>query len=111
MSLREATLRMLAGAAPGRTQQLLDASLMQKTQSRGILCKDTKNQTATGEREHAEALYLACKHLPPQLLSVPGERAGMLTEAARTLEKIGDKRGLEDCYRLMKNVGSSTIHG
>ena len=61
----------------------------------------------TGEREHANALFMACKHLPPQLLSTPGEKAGMLTEAARTLEKIGDKRGLEQCYKLMKNLGNS----
>ena len=61
----------------------------------------------TGEREHATALYMACKHLPPQLLSSPGERNGMLTEAARTLEKIGDKRSVDECYKLMKSLGTS----
>ena len=61
----------------------------------------------TGEREHATALYLACRHLPPQLLSSPGERNGMLTEAARTLEKIGDKKSLDECYKLMKSLGTS----
>lgn len=60
-----------------------------------------------GEREHAGALYLACKHLPREL-KTSRERAGMLAEAAKTLEKIGDKRGLEDCYKLMKNVGASS---
>ena len=67
--------------------------------------------TTTGEREHATALYLACRHLPPQLLSSPGERAGMLSEAAGMLEKIGDKKGLEECYRLMKNLGTATVRG
>ena len=39
MSLREATLRMMAGAAPGRTQQLLDKSLMrQNTVKGGLIC-------------------------------------------------------------------------
>ncbi len=61
----------------------------------------------SGEREHATALYLACRHLPPQLLSTPGEQAGMLTEAANTLERIGDKRRLEECYGLIKGLGAS----
>lgn len=56
-------------------------------------------------------MYLACRHLPPQLLSSPGERAGMLSEAAGMLEKIGDKKGLEECYRLMKNLGTATVRG
>jgi sterol regulatory element-binding transcription factor 1 len=65
----------------------------------------------TGEREHATALYLACRHLPPQLLSSDGERAGMLSEAATMLEKIGDKKGLEECYRLMRSLGTTTVRG
>ena len=60
----------------------------------------------SGEREHATALMLACRHLPSQLLSSPGERAGMLSEAAKTLEKIGDKQRLQDCYNMMKNLGT-----
>jgi hypothetical protein len=36
--LHEATLRMMAGAAPNRTQQLLDRSLIQKSSSRGLIC-------------------------------------------------------------------------
>ena len=71
--------------------------------AREVACQIDKEVTffvddkyvVTGEREHATALYMACKHLPPQLLSSPGERNGMLTEAARTLEKIGDKRNFE----------------
>ena len=39
VSLREATLRMMAGAAPGRTQQLLDKSLMkQNSMKGGLIC-------------------------------------------------------------------------
>lgn len=30
----------------------------------------------------------------------------MLAEAAKTLEKIGDKRRLQDCYTLMKSLGT-----
>lgn len=50
---------------------------------------------------------MACRHLPSPLLSSPGERAGMLVEAARTLERIGDKKRLQDCYTLMKAMGTS----
>ena len=128
----------MAGAAPGKTQQLLDKSLIQRNSARGLICIKGKfivtyglwkcytlcsinwdrlfifclhfiddKYVVTGEREHATALYMACKHLPPQLLSSPGERNGMLTEAARTLEKIGDKRSVDECYKLMKSLGTS----
>ncbi len=62
----------------------------------------------TGEREHATALYLACRHLPPELLASEGERTGMLTEAVALLEKIGDKQGLENCYKLMRSLSASS---
>lgn len=54
-------------------------------------------------------MYVACKYLPAPLLSSPGERAGMLAEAAKTLEKIGDRKKLNDCYQLMKSLGSSSV--
>ena len=38
MYLHQATLRMMAGAAPNKTRQLLDRSLIQKSSSRGLLC-------------------------------------------------------------------------
>jgi len=61
----------------------------------------------SGEREHAIALYMACRYLPSQLLCSPGEKAGMLAEAAKTLKKIGDQRSLDDCNHLMKTLGIS----
>jgi len=73
-------------------------------------CLDRVPQ-AGGEREHAAALYVACRHLPEPLLSSPGERVGMLAEAAKTLECIGDRKRLEECYQLMKALGSTaTAH-
>jgi sterol regulatory element-binding transcription factor 1 len=108
--LHEATLRMMAGAAPDRTQQLLDRTLRYRQHKSSVICgsKDKKtSRDAGGEREHATALYMACRHLPSPLLSSPGERAGMLVEAARTLERIGDKKRLQDCYSLMKTMGTS----
>lgn len=62
------------------------------------------------ERQHAAALYMACKYLPGPLLSSPGERAGMLVEAAKTLERVGDKKRLQDCYRLMKALGTNAVN-
>ncbi|XP_042893981.1 sterol regulatory element-binding protein 1-like isoform X2 [Penaeus japonicus] len=105
--LHEATLRMMAGASPARTQQLLDRSLRHRYNKPSVICgKEKKLGKIAGEREHATALMLACRHLPSQLLASPGERAGMLAEAAKTLEKIGDKRRLQDCYTLMKSLGT-----
>ncbi|KAK3872583.1 hypothetical protein Pcinc_022342 [Petrolisthes cinctipes] len=105
--LHEATLRVMAGASPARTQQLLDRSLRHRSSRPSVICgKDKRMAHFSGDREHAAALMLACRHLPSQLLASPGERAGMLTEAAKTLEKIGDKRRLQDCYTLMKTLGT-----
>ncbi|XP_063237841.1 sterol regulatory element-binding protein 1 [Bacillus rossius redtenbacheri] len=107
--LYEATARLMAGAAPGRTQQLLDRSLRSRNSRSSIICGKDKSEEGSGEREHAAALYLACRHLPSPLLSSPGERAGMLAEAAKTLERLGDKKRLEDCYRLMRSLGTTSV--
>nr|CAD7573629.1 unnamed protein product [Timema californicum] len=108
--LYEATARLMAGASPGRTQQLLDRSLRNRHNRSSMICGKDKSEDGGGEREHAAALYLACRHLPSPLLSSPGERVGMLSEAAKTLERIGDKKRLDDCYRLMKSLGSSATN-
>jgi len=107
--LHEATLRMMACAAPDRTQQLLDRTLRYRQNKSSVICGSKGKNTIhdPGDREHATALYMACRHLPTPLLSSPGERAGMLVEAARTLERIGDKKRLQDCYTLMKAMGTS----
>lgn len=59
-------------------------------------------------REHAEALLLACCYLPPSFLAGPGQRVGMLAEAARTLDKLGDRRTLHDCQQMIIKLGSGT---
>nr|AAA97864.1 HLH106 [Drosophila melanogaster] len=107
--LYEAVCRLMAGASPCPTQQLLDRSLRSRNAHSSIFCgsKDRRQQNFVGgERERASAMYVACKYLPPALLSSPGERAGMLAEAAKTLEKVGDKRKLKECYQLMKSLGN-----
>lgn len=70
---------------------------------------DKSSQDAVGEREHAAALYMACRHLPAPLLSLPGERASMLAEAAKALETVGDQKRLDQCYRLMKSISTNSV--
>ncbi|XP_043269402.1 sterol regulatory element-binding protein 1 [Venturia canescens] len=103
--LYEATARIMAGAAPVKTQILLDRSLHHRNSRTSLICgKDRSQEHGNGEREHAAALCLACRHLPTVLLTSPGERAGMLAEAAKTLERIGDRKRLQECYELMRQL-------
>ncbi|XP_031842037.1 sterol regulatory element-binding protein 1 [Nomia melanderi] len=104
--LYEATARIMAGATPVKTQILLDRSLHHKNSRSSIICgKDRSQEQYSGEREYAVALCLACRHLPALLLASPGERAGMLAEAAKTLERVGDRKRLQECYKLMRQLG------
>ncbi|XP_066833772.1 sterol regulatory element-binding protein 1 isoform X3 [Anser cygnoides] len=104
--LHEATARLMARASPTRTHQLLDRSLRR----RGVQGSKTAGEPESHPtpREHAEALLLACCYLPPSFLSAPGQRVGMLAEAARTLEKLGDRRTLHDCQQMIIKLGSGT---
>ncbi|XP_047545571.1 sterol regulatory element-binding protein 1 isoform X1 [Vanessa atalanta] len=105
--LHSAVCRMMAGAAPRRTQQLLDGSLRPRLNRSSIICgKERALEGGGGEGERAVALYMACKHLPAAVLAAPGERAGMLAQAAATLQKIGHRSRLPHCYHLMKSVGT-----
>ncbi|XP_030646684.1 sterol regulatory element-binding protein 1 [Chanos chanos] len=103
--LHEATARLMAGASPTRTHQLLDRSLRRRATPGG---KTEECETRPGQREQAEAVMLACRYLPPSFLSAPGQRVGMLADAARTLEKLGDKRTLHDCQQMIIKLGSGT---
>ncbi|XP_031426222.1 sterol regulatory element-binding protein 1 [Clupea harengus] len=103
--LHEATARLMAGASPTRTHQLLDRSLRRRTTPGA---KTEECETRPGQREQAEAVMLACRYLPPSFLSAPGQRVGMLADAARTLEKLGDKRTLHDCQQMIIKLGSGT---
>ena len=59
--------------------------------------------TLSGEREHATAVYLACRHLPMESLGSEAERRGMLTEAAAMFDSIGHKAGRDQCYKLIRH--------
>uniref|UniRef100_A0A3P8WHT0 Sterol regulatory element-binding protein 1 n=1 Tax=Cynoglossus semilaevis TaxID=244447 RepID=A0A3P8WHT0_CYNSE len=103
--LHEATARLMAGASPTRTHQLLDRSLRRRATPGA---KTEECEMRPGQREQVEAVMLACRYLPPSFLSAPGQRVGMLADAARTLEKLGDKRTLHDCQQMIIKLGSGT---
>ncbi|XP_028267554.1 sterol regulatory element-binding protein 2-like isoform X2 [Parambassis ranga] len=99
--LHETTVRLMAGASPTRTHQLLEHNLRRRTHSSytaGVL----------GERERAHAILLACRHLPMPLLTPPGHRARLLAEAKRTLERVGDRRSLQDCQQILLRLSGGT---
>ncbi|XP_062931086.1 sterol regulatory element-binding protein 2 isoform X2 [Cynocephalus volans] len=102
--LHEATVRLMAGASPTRTHQLLEHSLRRRT------TQNAKHEVDAwpGQRERATAILLACRHLPLSFLSSPGQRAVLLAEAARTLEKVGDRRSCNDCQQMIVKLGGGT---
>ncbi|XP_073500311.1 sterol regulatory element-binding protein 2 isoform X2 [Phyllobates terribilis] len=100
--LHEATVRLMAGASPTRTHQLLQHSLQKRPPNSYDL------ESLPGQRERATAILLACRHLPLSFLSSPGQRAVMLAEAARTLEKVGDRRSYHDCQQMMVKLSGGT---
>ncbi|NXO01927.1 SRBP1 protein, partial [Rhinopomastus cyanomelas] len=104
--LHEATARLMARASPTRTHQLLDRSLRR----RGVQGSKTAADPGSPPpaREHSETLLLACCPPTPSFLGCPGQRVGMLAEAARTLEKLGDRRTLHDCQQMIIKLGSGT---
>lgn len=103
--LHEATVRLMAGASPTRTHQLLEHSLRRRTAQSA---KHGEVDAWPGQRERATAILLACRHLPLSFLSSPGQRAVLLAEAARTLEKVGDRRSSNDCQQMIVKLGGGT---
>ncbi|XP_029014318.1 sterol regulatory element-binding protein 2 isoform X2 [Betta splendens] len=101
--LHETTVRLMAGASPTRTHQLLEHNLRRRTHS-----SYTAGECVLGERERAHAILLACRHLPMPLLTPPGHRARLLAEAKRTLERVGDRRSLQDCQQILLRLSGGT---
>ncbi|XP_022247982.1 sterol regulatory element-binding protein 2-like isoform X2 [Limulus polyphemus] len=107
LPLYEATLRLITEANPTKTRLLLDCSLRKRSDSSSsAIYTKGAGQLGPGDRDHAYALILACRHLPQPMLSSPGARESMLTDAARILEKVGDKRKLKDCQAMMMTLGT-----
>ncbi|XP_061568826.1 sterol regulatory element-binding protein 2 isoform X2 [Cololabis saira] len=102
--LHETTVRLMAGASPTRTHQLLEHNLRRRTHGP----HSAEGESILGERERAHAILLACRHLPMPLLTPPGHRARLLAEAKRTLERVGDRRSLQDCQQILLRLGGGT---
>ncbi|XP_069005592.1 sterol regulatory element-binding protein 2 isoform X2 [Embiotoca jacksoni] len=102
--LHETTVRLMAGASPTRTHQLLEHKLRRRTHS----SYTAEGECVLGERERAHAILLACRHLPMPLLTPPGHRARLLAEAKRTLERVGDRRSLQDCQQILLRLSGGT---
>lgn len=102
--LHETTVRLMAGASPTRTHQLLEHNLRRRTHGSFT----AEGECVVGERERAHAILLACRHLPLPLLTPPGHRARLLAEAKRTLERVGDRRSLQDCQQILLRLSGGT---
>lgn len=102
--LHETTVRLMAGASPTRTHQLLEHNLRRRTHNSFT----AEGDCVLGERERAHAILLACRHLPMPLLTPPGHRARLLAEAKRTLERVGDRRSLQDCQQILLRLSGGT---
>ena len=63
-----------------------------------------------GYREHATALLMASRHLPSHVASDDDKQA-MLTEAALSYERIGDRKSLQNCRSLLSKLGSKNASG
>ena len=74
----------------------ISCNRMRKTTDQGNLVR---------EKRKAIALYLRCKHLPSQVITCPGEKAGMLREALKAMEKFGDFKKINHCLDMIKNIG------
>uniref|UniRef100_A0A2L2Y3V4 Sterol regulatory element-binding protein 1 n=1 Tax=Parasteatoda tepidariorum TaxID=114398 RepID=A0A2L2Y3V4_PARTP len=109
--LYEITQRLISGANPVKTQQMLDRSLRRRNKVNSIICTKGKNGESHHpcERDQADALMLACQHFPDNIVSNPREKECMLAEAASILQRLSDKTKLEKCHKMMVAVGSVFI--
>lgn len=90
--LHEATARMMAGASPARTQQLLDRSLRRRNKTGDS--SDTDSDLP--DREQAKALMMAGCHLPDM-----GDRVTLISEASKIYEAMGDKKSVASCRKML----------
>ncbi|ELT88175.1 hypothetical protein CAPTEDRAFT_165299 [Capitella teleta] len=100
--LHEATSRLMAGASPARTQQLLDRNLRRRIPqnlNNSDIEEEVGVQEVESERERAQALMMACR-LPPQM-STPGHLTSLLSQAAQSYSRLNDRKGLQNCHNMM----------
>ncbi|XP_061085872.1 sterol regulatory element-binding protein 1-like isoform X3 [Conger conger] len=93
--LHEATARLMAGASPARTQQLLHRTLRHRptpiTHAEG-------SEARPGQEQREQEAMLACRFLPSSFLSAPGWR----------IENTGSQHSLHDCQQMIAKLGGGT---
>ncbi|XP_059150528.1 sterol regulatory element-binding protein 1-like [Physella acuta] len=107
--LHEATSRIMAGASPGRTQQLLDRSIRQRAKVCLLPGEKVTEDIESGpaeypERERATALLMAGRHLPSSMTGGISERINLIKEASRLYESLGDKKSVQLCRKVLLEV-------
>ncbi|KAL8615034.1 hypothetical protein ACOMHN_057938 [Nucella lapillus] len=107
--LHEATARMMAGANPARTQQLLDRNIRRRA-LKPCPAGDLSDSDVP-EREQATALLLAGRHLPQSLVHSCEERAGLIKEASRMYEALGDKKSVQACRKALLEINTCPQNG
>ncbi|ESP03687.1 hypothetical protein LOTGIDRAFT_224211 [Lottia gigantea] len=103
--LHEATGRMMAGASPARTQQLLDCSIRRRVKV--DLDESSSDDSDVPEREQATALLMAGRHLPEELVSSMSDRVSLINEAQRMYEVLGDKKSVQTCRKTLIDMKES----
>ena len=112
----------MAGANPNKTQRLIERTLRRRHNSKGNLVTFVLNRlildltkncfsadkgiAESGAREKAYALSLACRHLPPQMYSAPGQKVGMVQDAVAALKRLGYHKRADECEKLLKTAMS-----
>jgi len=101
--LHEATARMMAGANPARTQQLLDRSIRRRPQ-RQFSSGGESSDSEVPEREQATALLMAGRHMPDTMMHSSEERVELIKEASRMYEILGDKKSVQACRKTLLDM-------
>ncbi|KAK3100385.1 hypothetical protein FSP39_019112 [Pinctada imbricata] len=99
--LHEATARMMAGASPARTQQLLDRSIRRRHTSKSEKNGTESSDSEVPDREQAKALLMAGRHLPPAILPSNEDRVTLISEASKMYEVLGDKKSVQSCRHVL----------
>ncbi|XP_076467423.1 sterol regulatory element-binding protein 1-like [Babylonia areolata] len=105
--LHEATARMMAGANPARTQQLLDRSIRRRVKRSNSTTGESSSDSEVADREQASALLMAGRHLPDPMLKGSQERADLVHKASHMYDLLGDQRSVQACHKVLQDFDVS----
>eukprot|EP00057_Strongylocentrotus_purpuratus_P009714 XP_011664188.1 PREDICTED: sterol regulatory element-binding protein 1 isoform X2 [Strongylocentrotus purpuratus] len=105
VTLYEAVGRLMAGANPVRTQVLLDRNLRKRNADPKQ--KDSEIESSTAEHDRAQSLLVKSCYLYSTMPSDTLERKNLLNDAVRSLEKVGDRRGMQSCQQMLQSLQKS----